>query len=206
MRIPVLAKPGAAHPDKEARHGEPLTFGVPLPRGLVKDVAGWTWVSPGTAPKPVQARALDAWPDGSVRWALVDVQADVDAGLSGEFSIETGAAGVAEISGEAIAITESAGTIAVDTSSARFQIRAGGAFPFDSAEVDGASALDAAVSGLTITDAAGVAHRATVEQAEVEERGRLRSVVRIDGKARLDGARVLHLEARVHFYAGLRAV
>ena len=132
MRIPVLAKPGAAHPDREARHGEPLTFGVPLPRGLVKDVAGWIV---GVARRGAQAR-----PDARAR-PLVGRQRPLGARrcagrhrgrpLRRMLDSRPRRRLTRRQTPAAIAISESGGTISVDTSRARFRVRQGGAFPFE---------------------------------------------------------------------------
>src|SRR5690348_10086941 len=64
----------AAEPE---RRGEPVTCGIPWPRGLLQDTANLR-LSEGVGRRlPLQARALDRWPDGSVRWSLLDWQADV---------------------------------------------------------------------------------------------------------------------------------
>lgn len=60
------------------RADEPLSFGVPLPQGSVRDVSVlgcWDAADGGTC--PTQARSLSRWPDGSVRWALVDTRTDL---------------------------------------------------------------------------------------------------------------------------------
>ena len=75
-RIPVVAKAdesGPVHP----RHGVPLTFGVPLPQGVARDDEAWTIVGGDGRQRAVQTRVLDRWPDGSVRWLLVDAQIDI---------------------------------------------------------------------------------------------------------------------------------
>lgn len=60
------------------RAGEALSFGVPFARGAVSDVAALRcWREQDGGALPVQARRLSAWPDGSVRWALVDTRADL---------------------------------------------------------------------------------------------------------------------------------
>ncbi|MGQ0554298.1 MAG: hypothetical protein ACT4PU_13905 [Planctomycetota bacterium] len=54
---------------------EALSFGVPLPFGAVRDPAALRiWRSADQAALPAQARALSRWPDGSLRWALLDTQ------------------------------------------------------------------------------------------------------------------------------------
>lgn len=59
---------------------EHLSFGVPFARGALEDPADlrvW-WARDGEA-LPAQARALSRWPDGSLRWALVDTQVELAA-------------------------------------------------------------------------------------------------------------------------------
>jgi YetA-like protein len=208
MHIPILATPGGAESSQEPRRGEPLTFGVPLPRGFASDVAGWTFGPAGGPQQFVQARVLDQWPDGSVRWALVDVQADLAPGPTQAFSIGAGA-GVPKAlpPSTGLSLTESGGLIGVDTGVTRFEMRAGGRFPFESVSTKGHPALDATASGLDITDVSGVVHRVTAGAIKIEERGPLRSVVRLTAAVTVSGGRQsLLLSARLHFYAGLPAV
>lgn len=57
-----------------------LTFGVPLARGAVTDAGVLRlWRGDDDAALPIQARPLSRWPDGSVRWALVDTQVALQA-------------------------------------------------------------------------------------------------------------------------------
>ena len=66
--------PAAARP---VRKGEPFTVGVPLPRGRFVPSQAWSIVGLEGPRRPVQTRALDCWSDGSVRWLLVDGNADL---------------------------------------------------------------------------------------------------------------------------------
>lgn len=56
----------------------PVTRGVPIPEGALRDVDGLGVSSPAGARVPAQFRVLGRWPDGSVKWVLVDFQADAD--------------------------------------------------------------------------------------------------------------------------------
>ena len=63
-----------------ARPGEPLSFGLPLAEGLVDDPSVLrAWLTHDLRALPVQARALSRWPDGSVRWVLIDTAVDLAA-------------------------------------------------------------------------------------------------------------------------------
>ena len=60
----------------------PVTRGVPMPEGMLRGTDGLGVVSPAGANIPTQFRVTGQWPDGSVKWVLVDFQAD--AGPSGK--------------------------------------------------------------------------------------------------------------------------
>ncbi len=54
----------------------PVTRGVPLPAGNIRGTEGLGVLDPDGAGVPAQFRILGRWPDGSVKWVLVDFQAD----------------------------------------------------------------------------------------------------------------------------------
>ena len=58
---------------------EPVTVGIPLPRGIVFEPAELSLVEEKNRPHPLQVQALTRWFDGSVKWALLDFQASVEA-------------------------------------------------------------------------------------------------------------------------------
>jgi PcRGLX-like N-terminal RIFT barrel domain/Beta-L-arabinofuranosidase, GH127 catalytic domain len=68
-----------AEPAGVARRGAPATTGVPLPRGAVRDAAGLGVSDAHGEAVASQTTVLERWPDGSVRWVLVDALADVAA-------------------------------------------------------------------------------------------------------------------------------
>ena len=59
-----------------ARTCEPITVGIPMPRGLVTEPRQIALVDGDGKPVPLQALPTERWPDGSVRWALLDFQAN----------------------------------------------------------------------------------------------------------------------------------
>lgn len=59
----------------QARASEPLTFGVPLPKGALTTPDQLSLTQANSAdPWPLQAEATAHWPDGSIRWLLVHTQ------------------------------------------------------------------------------------------------------------------------------------
>jgi len=65
------------------RRGEPVTVGLPWPRGAVKDELQFRLIGPDESERTLQTRVLDRWPDGSVRWCLFDFLATVDGSNDG---------------------------------------------------------------------------------------------------------------------------
>jgi YetA-like protein len=66
------------------RRGEPVTVGLPWPRGAVKDDRCLRLIGPDGTEQVLQTKVLDRWPDGSVRWCLFDFLATWDGKFSGE--------------------------------------------------------------------------------------------------------------------------
>src|SRR5262249_32686231 len=66
----------AAGEGSRSRVAEPLTVGVPVPPGLCADGAAVRLLDAGGREMPIDARTLERWPDGSVRWVLVDFQGE----------------------------------------------------------------------------------------------------------------------------------
>lgn len=59
----------------QTRAGEPLTFGVPLPKGAAHGAELFQLTQTSNPePWPMQAEATAYWPDGSIRWLLVRTQ------------------------------------------------------------------------------------------------------------------------------------
>ncbi len=53
------------------RRGEPVTVGVPWPRGVLRDADHLACTGPD-GDVPLQTEVLERWPDGSIRWVLCD--------------------------------------------------------------------------------------------------------------------------------------
>src|SRR5262245_20372885 len=51
---------------------QPLTVGVPFPRGMLRAPEAVALLDWQQRPQPVQAECLARWPDGSVKWLLLD--------------------------------------------------------------------------------------------------------------------------------------
>ncbi len=84
VELSVVERQGAA------RRGEPVTFGVPFPKGELQSAEQVRLVFHGKE-VPAQFRATGLWrPDKSIRWLLVDFQADIEANARQTYTLEYG--------------------------------------------------------------------------------------------------------------------
>lgn len=75
------------------RRREPVTSGVPWPRGQLQVGDGLALRDARGRRQPLQARSLAFWPDGSVKWSLLTARIDAHRGRPNRFTLtrETGA-------------------------------------------------------------------------------------------------------------------
>lgn len=76
--------------DGVARRGFPITGGIPLARGTVTEASDLGLVDDRGVPVPLQTQATSRWPDGSVRWVLLDFPVDLVALQTREYRLATG--------------------------------------------------------------------------------------------------------------------
>ncbi len=157
---------------KVARPSWPVTSGVPLPRGAVKESSELSLSSGGKA-VPCQFNTVTRWPDGSVKWTELNFQADLPAGGECKYRLAKGASKAAAI---AVTVTEAADAFKIDTGTIAFtvpkqkgniigEIRSGGKLLATGQGVRILGARDAQ-KGLVFSTLNG-----KVEKAEVERSG-----------------------------------
>ncbi len=184
---------------------EPLTFGMPFPAGLVRDESDIHLHDDASRVTALQARATERWPDGSIRWALLDFLLTGAPAPERQFSVRLGAAGP-QPAAPPLTIDAAARKITIDTGVASFVVKTGPAFPFASVHVLGVPALGAAGCAFVTTTPDGRTLETRVTDVAVEERGALRATVRIHASVGPPRHPSLLLTARVQFIAGSAAV
>jgi hypothetical protein len=204
VSIPLIIEHGPDDRIRLPRKGEPVTLGVPLPRGAARDTNGWVIRDIDGQLTPAQTRALDAWADGSIRWLLVDSQIDVPAEGGAQVALESSGSTSAHAS--PLRVEHRDNVLTVDTGAAKFTLSAGGTFPFDGIASDGTALIDKAATRFEMTDAAGSVHRATVRGINIIDQGPLRAGVGVDLTFPSGSLQILALYARLDFYAGLSTV
>jgi hypothetical protein len=179
---------------------QPVTCGLPWPRSALFDANSLQLRDPADRTVPLQTRPLERWPDGSIRWLLLDWQSSG----SGTYRVHIGPSVLAPT---IICISELSEGLLVDTGAARFSIHRTGALPFAQAELLGTPLLNPSCCGLRLTDQQGRACTTRVDQFRIEEAGPLRACIVAEGVF-LDTAAhpLIDFELEYHFFAGLATV
>jgi hypothetical protein len=187
-------------PDHNPRQNEPVSCGIPLPRGILRDVAHLSLLNEAGETVRLQARALDHWHDRSVRWALLHWQAVVETQTTYRVEIVPYVSHAVEA--PEILIWHEGPALTIDTGAACFVIRSGGIFPFDSVTVAGQSAIDTERTRFTVESEDGQIFYPRLEQVEVVESGPMRVLARVRGSLGHGiGKPWCLLSAYLHFFA-----
>jgi hypothetical protein len=172
---------------------QPMTTGVPLPRGACRDVAALTLTADDRRRVPLQARALAQWGDGSVKWALLDFQHDAAGG--GCYTVDIGRGSPASYA-RPLRVDATAVDVRVDTGIAEFRMTRGDRL-LTSRHLD---------LGMRIVGRDRRPCELRLDEVAVEETGPLRSVVRLAGVILQHRQPLLDVVTRLHFFAGLATV
>jgi hypothetical protein len=183
-------------PDSFERRCEPVTFGVPFPKGMLNHEHGLNLVAADGRSTPTQTRVLDRWSDGSIRWLLVDSQVSVGAGESEVHQLrQTNAP-----AGPQITTSHCGGAVTITTGAAEFRLRSGGCFPFESVTIDGQPVIAPNQSAITASDEAGEC-TVVISRVAVEEAGPLRVAAVAEGRITSPTHDwVLEVTLRMHFF------
>jgi hypothetical protein len=115
------------------RVGEPVTFGVPLPKGVLRDVARLRLYGSDGKPVPASFRAVSRWWDDaatqaqSIRWVHADFFADVPSRQRRVYHLRLSNEPQPAPAGR-LSVTTEPDAIKVDTGSIQFAVRKTGAF------------------------------------------------------------------------------
>ena len=177
---------------------EPITVGVPIPRGLCRDERSIALFDARRRRVAVQAAVTKRWPDGSIKWALLDFQRDDGAPL---YTVAFDA-GEGATPARRVRVNERANGVSIDTGAAHFDLRPG-TLPIHGWRVGPTPIVGQSRSLLTLEDSHGRTHAAEFRRIDVEECGPLRAVVRMAGTVAAGRSDSLVVDCRLHFFAGL---
>jgi hypothetical protein len=180
-------------------------MGIPLPAGAVQSAQDLR-LEVGGAQRSIQAHALDRWPDGSIRWVLVDFRADAEPTAALPMNLLVASADdvphVSASDSARVHVSKAGHDVEVATSRAVFKFTRGGPFPLSAVIVDGEDATDPAESRFRIS-LAGRTIDLVIDDVTIYQDGPLRA--EIDLRARAQHASTLlplEVHARVEIFAG----
>ncbi len=185
------------------RRGSPVRSGVPFPQGVLGSSWAMRLRDSSGSKIPLQTRTLGRWPDGTVKWALVDFQADVPPSSEAVYTLEYGKSVSRGTFETPLRVMEDADGVTVDTGLLRIKWDRSEFGPLSEITRGGERYIDGSEVVVTGTD--GQEHRSSNAEAdllEIEESGPLHCIVRVEGNhASEDGASLLRSVFRVHAYA-----
>jgi exo-rhamnogalacturonan lyase-like protein len=130
-----------------ARKGGTVSGGVAFAKGAVKDLKKLS-VSIGGKKIPAQFRQLAKWPDGSVRWALLDCIVDVPAKGKAQLVLADGGGNPAPA--RPVKVTDSPAELSLSTGPLKFVIDKKHFNLFKSLKVDGHEMITSESKGLVL--------------------------------------------------------
>lgn len=188
---------GIAKKTPAERMREPVTCGLPWPRGKLQDPAKLSLRDSSGKIQQLQTRVLDRWSDGSVRWVLLDWLATV----SGGARYEVRADGAGDTENQGVHTKSMRGSILVETSGGKFIVSPNSAFPFSAVQNRDVQCVDPRRSGFSLHDAEGNPAAVKFHAVALEEPGLIRTAIVCRGRVRCGRAK-LDLIARLHFFFG----
>ncbi|MGH7856882.1 MAG: hypothetical protein ACREQY_06080, partial [Candidatus Binatia bacterium] len=192
--------------DPAERRDEPVTCGLPWPRGRLADDRAVRLLDPSGKAVPVQVSVLDRWSDGSARWAMLRWRATFAGRASWRLEVTSPPKEPPRPPVELHADPEGGG-IRIDTGKITCRIEAGNAFPFAALTASGKTVIDPGTSGFEIEGPAGEKLTARVIRLELEESGPLYARVRLDcGLLGAEASNLLRVFSRLSFRAGSTTV
>ena len=186
----------------------PVRSGVPIPRGELASANNVQVLNAAGKAVPAQSQAMATWPDGSIKWLLVDFQHDLSNSSTEAYQIRYGnrvrpaaAKGNLEIRTTDAGLEVNTGAIRFTVSKTRFGI-------VENVRLASGKVLQGGPITAEISEPGGKKiWRGTdlpVTKLEVEQAGPLHAVIRVETALPASGkpASGFYHRARIHAYAG----
>ncbi|GAT34427.1 hypothetical protein TSACC_22852 [Terrimicrobium sacchariphilum] len=165
-----------------------VRFGFPLPKGAIFEKAGARFSDAKGSPLPAQFTVTSRWPDGSIRWLLIESRIKIEANESATSYVSFAEKADGKSTDNTLTLSQddktlqiSTGAVTVTIDKTHFNLIAKA---FGSSEkVPSAWKSDA--SGITLTATDGTAYSTAAlppESIAVEESGPERITIRVDGR------------------------
>ena len=185
------------------RVNEPVTVGLPFAQHMVFVPDCLTlWDTDGRE-VPCQVRAIARWFDDSVKWLLLDFQANVEANSQTSYDLRFDSDKSLPCTATSLSVRELKEHLIVETGRATFLLNRQLCKPFDHVVIEEAELLSTQGSSLVLTGEGGQVCTPYIDDLAVETKGPLRVTIKARGEFRARcGAVLARFAARLSFYQG----
>ena len=185
------------------RLNEPVTVGIPFPKGKIFSPAGLALCKPNGRRIPLQTQVLGSWFDGSAKWVLLDFLASLDAYTQTSYELRTNVDAEVDFEAPKLSFVETAGQVIVDTGDTQFYLNRRICKPFDRIVTNNADLLAPEGSYFLVVDDAGREYTPCIQGLTPEATGPLRVTFRASGEFKSESRRIFgRFVARMIFHAG----
>lgn len=186
--------------DGAKRTEEFVRIGIPFPKGELSGQTALAIANPQGALQAVQTSILKQWPDGSLKWLLLDFSATVPAGGCVSYHLIKKRNKISD-NPPALKIFPGTDSWLVSTGTAMFSIDAREFRPFSRIVAGGQDVLKKEGSSCLLDLNSKGSLRPRVDSIAVETEGPLRSTLRIEGCFTHSSDLQLRYFSRLHFFA-----
>lgn len=188
--------------------GFPLTCGIPMPQGLVTDAGAVRLRCPEGKPLAVQGKAVGLWPDGSVRFLLLNMIVPPGAIAGDQFHLHVNKGG--EFRPEIpLRIARSGDALTIRTGALRIELGASPNHLIDAVYLTGENVpIWTDLSARMSVSVNGVSHpvKASWQSVEVSDEGPVVTCVELHGSLDTKKQHIGRFIFRLYVYAGLPTI
>ncbi|NOZ22658.1 MAG: hypothetical protein GXP25_16395 [Planctomycetes bacterium] len=193
----------------------PVTSGIPFPKGALGSDENIRVLDPKGAEVPLQTKVLARWPDRSIKWVLLDFQANVPKGGESIYTMEYGTEVKRAEPKTPLMVEEGQDTITVVTGPVKLVLNKkkfdflgkvwldqNGDGKFTNNELVSQGGDKAGIF-LTADDGTVYSSLSPPDEVVVEEAGPCRATIKIAGTHKAQGKDLFRYIVRINAYAGL---
>ena len=199
-------------PSGVKRTSWPVTSGIPLPQGGLNNPSNVKLLQNGTE-LPLQTETLCKWPDGSIRWLLLDFQVDLKAKERKQFTLQYSPKVKSKEVKNPVRVSTKGSNIEVVTGPMRMVLTSASVRPLDAVWLDvNKDGVFSSAERVTNSNGAGIVlqtpdgkrFRADLTKADVaiEQAGPLRACIRFEGKHASAKGAMFRYVLRIHAFRG----
>lgn len=180
------------------RQEEPVTVGIPIPQGeIFKN--GDLVLKDDNGAIGAQFTSMCRWPDGSLKWVLLDFQPVVDANSIYECFLEESTR-VKKDSIKGVSVEEQGAVYKINTGSSEFFLDKKKFLPFTGVKENHVDLLKKNASRVVLADENNTIFFPEVTDSSIELRGALRTTIKMEGVFSSGRKELLNFISRIHFF------